>query len=211
MFEAVMNAMDAIQEASVTNGRISIEIGRGPVRQQELFLQPVRSFIIRDNGIGVTTDNFSAFETADTGHKADIGGKGVGRFLWLKAFDHAEITSVFIGDHQKLVRRTFKLCLTERGIEDHAVADAANGDQRGTEVRLCDYKEEFQAEVPASSDVICKRLVEYFLQYFVLGTMPSISVHDVIEGEDHDLWEMFTNNVDKTRARQIHSTCAANR
>jgi hypothetical protein len=198
-----MNAVDAIQEAAETNGKITIEILRGQPKQQQLLGLPIRSFIIRDNGVGVTEDNYHAFETDSTGHKKDIGGKGVGRFLWLKAFDHAEVTSVFIGDHQKPVRRTFKLCLSERGIEDHAVVEIDHG-QRGTEVRLCDYKEEFQKEVPASSEVICKRLVEYFLQYFVLGTMPPISVrdHGGDEDYDHDVWAMFSNNVEKARAKQ---------
>jgi hypothetical protein len=203
LFEAVTNAVDAIQEAAETNGRISIEIERGQAGQQQLFSLPIRSFVIRDNGVGVTEDNYRAFETDSTGHKEEIGGKGVGRFLWLKAFDHAEVTSVFLGDRQKLVRRTFKLCLSERGIEDHAVAEIDRG-QRGTEVRLCDYKEEFQKEVPATSEVICKRLVEYFLQYFVLGTMPPLFVHDHSgdENYDYDLWDVFSNNVDKARAKQ---------
>jgi hypothetical protein len=79
LFEAVMNAVDAIQEIAETNGQISVEIERGQASQHQLLWLPIRSFIIRDNGVGVTENNFRAFETDSTGHKEDIGGKGVGR------------------------------------------------------------------------------------------------------------------------------------
>ena len=41
---------------------------------------------ITDNGCGFDEKNFSSFTTADSRFKESKGAKGVGRFIWLKAF-----------------------------------------------------------------------------------------------------------------------------
>src|SRR3546814_12680966 len=47
-------------------------------------------FIVHDNGIGLDDRNFDSFNTAFSPRKSQIGGKGLGRFTWLKAFDQAD-------------------------------------------------------------------------------------------------------------------------
>ena len=44
---------------------------------------------------GSWTEYYEAFIEADTDHKIEIGGKGVGRFVCLKAFKELNITSYF--------------------------------------------------------------------------------------------------------------------
>lgn len=51
---------------------------------------------IEDNGAGFNTVNFDSFLTFDSAYKMKIGGKGIGRFSWLKVFEKAHITSVFL-------------------------------------------------------------------------------------------------------------------
>ncbi len=51
--------------------------------------------MVEDNGIGFTDENFKSFGTMDSRAKIQHGGKGIGRLLWLKGFDHADIESVF--------------------------------------------------------------------------------------------------------------------
>jgi len=97
LFEAVMNAFQAIKEADLPKnipGRITIEIERAA----DLFKDetaPIDSFKITDNGIGLDDENFDSFNTAFSRRKVAAGGKGLGRFTWLKAFESAEIESVF--------------------------------------------------------------------------------------------------------------------
>src|SRR5580704_3076312 len=93
LFEAVMNSFQAIKEAKLPSnipGQITIELVRN--RQQlDLDVPPISGFRIIDNGIGLDDRNYDSFNTAFSPHKLARGGKGLGRFTWLKAFDHAKI------------------------------------------------------------------------------------------------------------------------
>jgi hypothetical protein len=97
--EAVVNSIQAIEEAGESAGRIDIHIKRetaqGLLKPEEIVGQPVVSFVVQDNGVGFTDENYKSFSTSDSAHKAERGGKGIGRFLWLKAFDCAEVESVY--------------------------------------------------------------------------------------------------------------------
>ena len=54
---------------------------------------PIEAFIVTDTGVGFTDTNYDSFQTVDSPYKAAHGGKGLGRFLWLKAFLRVEIES----------------------------------------------------------------------------------------------------------------------
>jgi len=74
LFEAVVNAIQAVDEAHANNmgaGYIEVEIVRGPqlsfdfdeVAQGPVPVEPIRGFIIRDNGIGFTDDNITSCQS----------------------------------------------------------------------------------------------------------------------------------------------------
>ena len=93
LFEAVMNSFQAIKEAKLPSsipGRVQIEVVRDD-RQLDLDVPPISGFRIIDNGIGLDDSNYDSFNTAFSAHKLSRGGKGLGRFTWLKAFKHARI------------------------------------------------------------------------------------------------------------------------
>ena len=102
LYEAIINSIDAIKDKNGKNGKIEITIERRDDQQQVNFeskekrFKDIVGFTIKDNGIGFNEKNYNSFNTAETRHKVEIGGKGVGRFLWLKAFDHVEIKSTFL-------------------------------------------------------------------------------------------------------------------
>lgn len=75
-------------------GVIHIEIQRQPSLLDEENA-PISNFVIRDNGVGFNDRNFDSFNTLYSDHKMKEGGKGLGRFTWLKAFDHVEIETTF--------------------------------------------------------------------------------------------------------------------
>jgi len=179
LFEAIINAIHAV--SGVSGAMIDVQIERvaaqGALTAEEpLTATPVESFIIRDNGMGFTERNYRAFETCDSTHKAAQGGRGIGRLLWLKAFDHAEVISYYV-EGGKYWKRSFSFVLSEKGIEDHektAVAASPNS----TTVRLCGFLPPFRDRCPKSSRKVAERIIEHFLEYFVLETCPTIRLLD---------------------------------
>jgi hypothetical protein len=124
LFEAVMNSFQAVRDAKRhgSNGFIRITIERENILIDE-DQAPIRNFIIVDNGIGLNDANFDSFNTAFSDHKLSRGGKGLGRFTWLKAFDRVEIDSVFREDGDEALRRSFTFDegyeLEKEGLRNH--------------------------------------------------------------------------------------------
>src|SRR5689334_12383851 len=89
LFEAVVNSIQSIDAAGLgSKGRIAITVSREdtvPGLEGEDALGAVTGFSIADNGPGFTDANFESFTTADSSFKMSEGGKGIGRFTWLKA------------------------------------------------------------------------------------------------------------------------------
>ena len=85
VFEAVSNALDAIAERK---GAGSIRV---TVHRQPNILEPGRgtphTFVVEDDGIGFTDENTAAFDELYSDRKIRQGGKGRGRFTFLKVFD----------------------------------------------------------------------------------------------------------------------------
>src|SRR5438034_10249619 len=104
------------------------------------------SFVIEDSGVGFTSDNYEAFETSDTDHKKARGAKGVGRFLWLKAFKQIRVNSVY-EEGGKWWQRKFNFTLAANGTSDHQLTELQNG-QRQTTVELMKFDSRYEKECP---------------------------------------------------------------
>ena len=93
LYEAIINSIEAIEEANRKDGEIRIRVIRdNTIDNIGSIYTPIRSFEIIDNGIGFNDENFESFKTSDTTYKINMGGKGIGRFIWLKAFEKVDIT-----------------------------------------------------------------------------------------------------------------------
>jgi hypothetical protein len=178
VFEAVINAIQAVEEkGNLATGQIVIEIQREPQQMlNEAESSAITGFTISDNGIGFTEANFDSFQTSDSIHKLSKGGKGIGRFLWLKAFKEVEVNSVF-NQNRKTLRRQFKFSV-ENGIGDGV--PVATTEPEGTKVRLVGFKKEYRALASAykTTQKIAQRILEHCLSYFVAGGAPRITVRD---------------------------------
>jgi hypothetical protein len=181
MFEAVVNSIHSIQDAKRADGEITLVIKRipglfGPEASGNV-LADIQDFRIIDNGIGFDRSNYESFETMDSRLKAARGGKGVGRLLWLKAFEYVEVDSVY-QEAGAWRRRHFEFRQTTRGIEnarDFPLHEAA--DLR-TEVRLIGFRPQYREASPKSAEAIGRHLVEHCLEYYLLGGMPRVLVQD---------------------------------
>jgi hypothetical protein len=199
LFEAIVNSIHACNDLhGATVSEIEIHIIR-EAAQGNLpdvgGVNPIRSFEVRDTGIGFTEANFHSFETADSRYRSRLGGKGIGRFLWLAAFDYAEIESTFQSKDGAWMHRSFKLRLTNEGIEDHRLTTTTDN-RRRTSVRLVNVKEKYQRALPKLASVVANRIVEHCLQYFLLGLTTSISLVDDDDHERRNLTELFQSQVE---------------
>src|SRR5579863_9731444 len=204
LFEAIINSVHAIEDAKIKDGKIEIEVFRSA---SSLFAESDRShaeisgFLVKDNGVGFDDQNFNAFITSDTTYKASRGGKGIGRFMWLAAFDHAEIDSVFQSDGQMKSRR-FTFCTRGTGIENATCADLENAQQL-TSVRLMGFKEKYQTQCPKRLDTIAAFIVEEFLAYFIGPAPPVIILRDGPTGETISLDDFFEEEMASKITREI--------
>jgi hypothetical protein len=196
LFEAISNSIHALEEIKEKKGFIEVEVVR-QAPASDLFgeepaaNQPILGFVVHDNGIGFTDANFKSFQTSDTTKKRAKGGKGVGRFIWLKAFDRIEVESVFERGG-KFFRRTFEFQLSDSGVEKEQVTEVAET-SRKTIVRLIGLKAEYRQHqsCPKSAATIARRIVEHFLESFILDTCPKIRLRDDHEQSDIDLNQFF--------------------
>jgi hypothetical protein len=150
VFEAIINsihAIEALEDGAAGAIEIRVERDRTQPTQQVLGDEPAvpfpaKSFTVQDNGIGFTDANYKSFSVADSRQKANIGGKGVGRFLWLKAFDMAEIDSTFNDQNGDWKHRHFEFRLTPSGVEQLQL-DTPRQEIRSTVVKLVNIRPAF--------------------------------------------------------------------
>jgi hypothetical protein len=96
LYEAVVNSFHAVAERPGAE-KIEITVKRdlSQATLAPMGPEPIDAFSVRDDGIGFTEANFESFNTANSPLKASVGGKGVGRFVWLKAFDRVSVDSSY--------------------------------------------------------------------------------------------------------------------
>lgn len=177
MFEAVVNSFQAIEDASeaVPSPSIEILVERDPVLPAADIDAEVNGFTITDNGVGFTEVNLDAFFTSDTQYKIRRGGKGIGRFIWLKAFQYAEVESHY-HENGKLVKRAFKF--TTNG--DQPPGPAIDSKETGpkTTVRLVAMQSPYKENCPHALAGIGHRLIEHCLPFFLDSKCPAVSISD---------------------------------
>ncbi len=192
LFEAIVNSIQAIKERQYSDkGEITINIIREPHTQETLSDQnkkgdeprkppKIKNFEIMDNGIGFNDPNFNSFEVSDSIYKKSRGGKGVGRFSWLKAFDKIEIDSVYSENGNKKKRFFGVTAKTWISPQDGNVASVPDTTPQQTIVRLVGFKKEYRKAPTAykTTEKIAQRILEHFLPYYIQESAPSIKVKD---------------------------------
>ncbi|MBW3769298.1 ATP-binding protein [Vibrio cholerae] len=183
VFEAVINSIHSIEEkGNIDQGQITLTIIREP--QEELDIDgascaSILGFKVTDNGCGFNNVNFSSFQTLDSDHKIDKGCRGVGRLLWLKAFDQVNVSSVFL-EKGSFNHREFAFN-SSNGVHGDQVT-ISEKKQTGSVIKLSDFDRAYRNAVPSSTETIANALLEHCLWYFVRdGGVPHIYVEDGLE------------------------------
>lgn len=195
LFEAVVNSINSIADAKLTglSGKITIRIFREPSQPLPVVMKKkpgaptwenIVGFEVIDNGVGFTMPNFASFLTLDSLYKANQGGKGIGRLLWLKAFDDVAVDSIYTEKPGKFNRRRFTFS------EANGVTDVVEDDAVGpaeTSIRLNGFRKQYRDSYAArkTPQAIAAKLLEHCLWYFLRpGGAPSIKIVDGSETID---------------------------
>ena len=205
LFEAIVNSIHSIEErkqcdSSFDKGRVTIKA----VRDAQIVLSNVGNvvteivgFIIEDNGMGFNETNLNSFMESDSTYKAEKGGKGVGRFSWLKAFEKASICSTYMEDGE-CVQRSFEFSAANSEIDD-ALVDCKDVADNLTSVALVNYKTEFKHSLPKNGETIAIKIIQHCLVYFLSKDCPEIFYDD--DGERFHLNNIFNERI-KTDANE---------
>ncbi len=184
LFETIMNSIHAIEERfgkeDVGKGVIDIEIMRDDSGE-------TIGFIVTDNGIGFNDVNLESFKKMDSQKKLMLGGKGVGRLLWLKVMKRIRISSTF-HEGDKLQNLKFDFTITEPLLNMKST-EAKNIAEIGTRVELYPYNSQYATALPKNSTMIANRVLAHFIRDFVNTLHPKITITD--NKEQIDLLEQF--------------------
>lgn len=188
VYECIINSIHAIEDhqllSSIKEGLINIYFHRESEQTSLISndgnFSKIVDIEVVDNGIGFDQRNFQSFLTSDSTHKINRGSKGIGHFLWLKAFDLVEIHSIY-QENQTLFARNF--VFTKKGVDstEQRPLEGAQNSKLETRIILKKLLSPYCAEFPQTLEVIGRRILEHCLSYFLLESVPKITLHD---GED---------------------------
>jgi hypothetical protein len=204
VFEAIINSIQAC--ALNKNPNIDLLINRNllqPALSEDVnFLPEIIGFVIRDNGCGFNTENYNSFDKSDSTSKIEIGGKGIGRFLWLKAFESVSINSVFIENNEKKNIRFKFSNKKDEGISELVINSVVESMPVTTEVKLINIIKKYSKYIPRETKTIAQDLFEHCLPYYINGIKLNINISDDYnQNEIYNLSNMYKdsiqNNIEK--------------
>lgn len=195
VFEAIINSIHAIQDRKNGRGTIIIKIVRDKTISTNLFtsngdyindlttekkekMPEILDFIIEDDGIGFTSENFQSFNISDSIYKKNRGGRGIGRFSWLKAFDKVEISSVYDENGERQLRVFDFTTKTRTGIDEKPITKTKSDIK--TTIKLLGFKKGYRNNPSAfkTTSKIAQRILEHFISYYINESVPQIIVED---------------------------------
>ncbi|CAK7036115.1 MAG: hypothetical protein BACD_00117 [Bacteroides rodentium] len=185
LFETVVNSIQSLEDTETNDKEITIEANRSTDVQfrinskGEKEEEPVHfeEFIVTDNGNGFNEDNYKSFLEAYSQLKVKKGCKGIGRFLWLKAFDLVSIHSTYM-ENGKWYNRSFDFSISGVSSEDNVRVLDGNNHTRKTSVYLKRFKAEYRDSVGYKLESLGRKIIEHCLPYFIMGNIPKITLKD---------------------------------
>ena len=183
LFEAISNAIHSTQDKYgdrvARDGRIIVTVSTNREKDDVWAT-------IEDNGVGLDETNWDAFTTTDTDNKINIGGKGIGRLLWLDCFEEIIISSVF-QDDAGFKQRSFRFVLAlEEQIKDHEVADALGKTSTSFHAKFKGLRHNgYFEKFPGRGIYVFQHITSHFLPTFIGGRCPQLTVHVGDETQDY--------------------------
>lgn len=168
IIEAIVNSIEGIDEAGRDDGEIKIILKREAA--STLFdnsaLPDILGIEVHDNGIGFNQKNRDSFDTLYGDLKIKEGGKGFGRFIFLKYFENVSIKSIYKND-DKYFSRNFDFGKNEEIIENEVSSEAISATENRTILFLENLRDK---KLDKTIETIARKLVEKLLFYFIDDT-----------------------------------------
>jgi hypothetical protein len=167
IIEAVVNSIEAIGEAKRKDGKIIISVKRDsqtPLFADTTTIPPIHDIDILDNGIGFDQTNRDSFDTFYSDEKKSQGGKGFGRFMFLKYFNDVTVESVFRENENIFKKRKFTFGKEFQIITNENVQDT---DEKETFSRISFNTALKSNLLDKELETIARKLVEKLLIFFI--------------------------------------------
>lgn len=206
LFETVINSIQSLEDSNVPDKKIIIDALRSEHLQLKIDSKGNKTeepahfeaFDVSDNGNGFNIENYTSFLEAYSQLKVKKGCKGIGRFLWLKAFDQVSINSSYYEDaHWHF--RSFNFSFGGVSPEDNDKTLDFEDGERKTVVSLRGFRNPYRDSVAYSLESLAKKIIEHCLPYFITGQCPHIILQDN-RGESFDLNKYY----EKTYKDSLH-------
>lgn len=183
IFEAIINSIHSIQDAEIKDGEIRVSVFREsvlPNEEDKRYAAKITGFDILDNGIGFTDENLESFVKSDSRYKIDRGGKGLGRFIWLKAFDKVSVESIF-KEGDKYFSRKFDFVPRNPGIENVSQTETQTT-SNSTKVCLRGFHEKYSSK-SCRMNTIANQIANHLFNEIMATNCPTIILSDDSQDE----------------------------
>ena len=185
IIEGIVNAIEAIEDKKEANGKITIEIYRDsqiPLDPNELA--DIVSIKIIDNGIGFDENNRQSFDTLYSDTKIEKGGKGFGRFTFLKYFKNVKYSSNYL-DKGRSFNRVFEFGNNNEILFNEKRVEVDSTTETGTTLELTTIRDEHKHKIDKRISTVSRRVLEHLLIYFIDDAYkcPEITIIDVGSSE----------------------------
>lgn len=164
IIEAIVNSIDSIVEGGKPLREVVITLKRETILNLDDAIPSVVSIEIEDNGVGFNKKNRDSFDTFYSSDKKETGGKGFGRFMFLKYFTDVRIESIYQGADKAFFCRTFNFG-KQFDIITHEVNTPTSEKTPKTKIYLNNIIDEKQLD--KGLETISRKLLERLLIFFV--------------------------------------------
>lgn len=202
IIEAIVNSIQSIVDKKIENGKIEIILHRENSIEFENSKPNIKTIEIRDNGLGFTQQNRDSFDTFYSELKKDIGGKGFGRFMFVKYFKNVKIESVFKNDLGTLGSRKFRfgkeyeIIVVEKIDETKAIDTYTNLILEGIK-----DGHSFEKQI----ETIAKKILEKTLIFFINSSFKCPTI--IIKEEDNSQSIILNDYLTGKNEIQLFTSC----
>jgi hypothetical protein len=195
LVEGIVNSIQAIDESGRKDGKIVVTLTRskqGVIKFESDALPDFTDVEIEDNGVGFNKINRDSFDTLYTELKIKKGGKGFGRFSFLKFFSDVCVESVY-SENDRYYLRSFSF-----GKNDEIIGkDEKNNEvvsEKDTRTKLYLNKLD-HGKFDKTIETIARKLLESLLIYFIRDNYvcPQIVIKDGLNGSSLTLNDLVTS------------------
>ena len=196
--EAIINGIEAIEEnKNLDDGevRVVFERDKAQGKFEEISKNDFTKVEISDNGIGLNKKNYNSFLTVYSPKKDKIGGKGFGRFTYIKTFDNVSIESVFKKEDGKGKEKiSFNFFAEKEGIVENFKQMECKEEETGTKVLLDGISKKGGNGFPQRIDTIVNDILEKILVCFISNKkLPKIVIEEK-GGESINLNKLYNDS-----------------